>query len=126
MSYVEQSLSNNEKILYKAQYHWTFTFMAIVLLIVGIGLFMLITKWTTEIVLTNKRIIYKRGWISRKTDEIGLNRIEEINLTQGILGRILGFGKLKIQGTGGGGFTSPNIDSPLQFRREIENSKEEA
>ena len=102
--------------------------MALIFLaIVGIGIFiflsMMITKWTTEIAVTNKRLIYKRGWIARKTDELSPKKIEEINVSQGVVGRILGFGKIRIQGTGGGEIVLPNIDDPLTFRREIENAK---
>ena len=30
--------------------------------------------------ITNRRFIYKRGWIARKTEEMSLHRIEEVNL----------------------------------------------
>ena len=131
MGYVEQTLSSGEQVLYTARFHWLYTFSAIMALIflaiVGIGIFiflsMMITKWTTEIAVTNKRLIYKRGWIARKTDELSPKKIEEINVSQGVVGRILGFGKIRIQGTGGGQIVLPNIDDPLTFRREIENAK---
>jgi len=131
MGYVEQTLSSGEQVLYTARFHWLYTFSAIMALIflaiVGIGIFiflsMMITKWTTEIAVTNKRLIYKRGWIARKTDELSPKKIEEINVSQGVVGRILGFGKIRIQGTGGGEIVLPNIDDPLTFRREIENAK---
>ncbi len=30
----------------------------------------------------DKKLIHKRGWIARKTDELNLKKIEEINLSQ--------------------------------------------
>jgi hypothetical protein len=36
------------------------------------GLSMLIKMWTTEIVVTSRRLVYKRGWIARYTEEFGL------------------------------------------------------
>ena len=129
--YVKQTLSLSEQVLCTARFHWLYTFSAIwaliLLGIIGIGIViflrMMITKWTTEIAVTNKRLIYKRGWIARDTDELSPKKIEEINVSQGVVGRILGFGKIRIQGTGGGEIVLPNIDDPLTFRREIENAK---
>ena len=131
VGYVKQTLSSGEQVLCTARFHWLYTFSAIwaliLLGIIGIGIViflrMMITKWTTEIAVTNKRLIYKRGWIARKTDELSPKKIEEINVSQGVVGRILGFGKIRIQGTGGGEIVLPNIDDPLTFRREIENAK---
>ena len=90
MGYVEQTLSSGEQVLCTARFHWLYTFSAIWALIflgiIGIGIViflrMMITKWTTEIAVTNKRLIYKRGWIARKTDELSPKKIEEINLSQ--------------------------------------------
>ena len=63
---------------------------------------MLINKWTTERVLTDSRYIQKIGWIARNTEEISINKIEEVVLSQTILGRILGYGSISISGTGSG------------------------
>lgn len=131
MSYVLQTMSENENILYRAKFHWLYTFSAyLVLLLLGwvlIGIFiffrMMINKWTSEIVLTDQRLVYKTGWIKRNTQEVTLNRLEEINLNQGFWGRIFDFGKLDIHGTGVGLIDLPNIDSPLKFRTAIGNAK---
>lgn len=84
----------------------------------------MIRKWTTEIAITNKRVVYKRGWIFRNTDEISLNRLEEINLRQGILGRILGYGKLRLGGTGIGEIKLPDIAKPLEFRKTVQQAQQ--
>lgn len=131
MSYIEETLSPNEQVLYMAKFHWFYTVTAVVLGIVLIPvligpvifLYMMTVKWTTEIGITTNKVIYKRGWIARKTDEIGLSKLEEINFNQGILGRILGFGKVRLQGTGVGALELPSIDDPMKFRKEIGNAK---
>ncbi len=86
-------------------------------------LFHVIYLITTEIVVTNFRFVYKTGWISRKTQEVSLGNIEEIALHQTIWGRLLGFGKLIIRGTGVGVIELPNIDDPLTVRRKIESAR---
>ena len=96
MSYVEKTLGQGEIIRYRVQFHWLYTFVAFLSLIllgwVVIGIFiflyMMIAKWTTERVLTDFRFIKKTGWIMRKTEEIQIKRMEEINLNQSILQRI--------------------------------------
>ena len=102
MSYVQDTLSENETVLYTAKFHWLYTLFAFLnliilgVLIIGIYLFfkMMILKWTTEVAVTNQRFVYKTGWIKRDTQEVKLSNIEEVNLVQGVWGRILGFGKL--------------------------------
>ena len=131
MSYVLKTMSENESILYKAKFHWLYTFSAFLVLLlldvilIGIIIFlsMMINKWTTEIVLTDQRLVYKTGWIKRNTQEVALNRLEEINLNQGFWGRIFDYGKLDIHGTGIALIDLPNIDSPLEFRTAIGNAK---
>ena len=127
MRYVEQTLSGNESIEYIAKFHWFYTATAVVVLVllgpflIGIIIFfvMMIKKWTTEIVLTNHRFVFKTGWIARSTEEIPLHRLEEVNLRQSILGRILDYGKLVVSGVGVGRIELPPIDAPLEFRKAI-------
>ena len=127
MGYIEDTISDNEKIVYVVQFHWIYTFIAFLyliflgLLLIGIFIFikMMINKWTTERALTNTRYIQKIGWISRNTEEIGINKIEEIDLTQSILGRILGYGSISISGTGSGHILLKDIDAPLSFQKSL-------
>ena len=67
-----------------------------------ISLKMMINKWTTERALTNTRYIQKIGWIARSTEEISISKIEEVDLKQSIIGRLLGYGSVSISGTGSG------------------------
>lgn len=84
----------------------------------------MIKKWSTEIAVTDRRLVYKRGFISRTTQELPLTRIEEVNLSQGILGRIMGYGQLSVSGTGGDtSIEIPSIDDPLEFRVGIANAR---
>ena len=127
MGYIEDTISDDEKIVYVVQFHWIYTFIAFLyliflgLLLIGVFIFikMMINKWTTERALTNTRYIQKIGWISRNTEEIGINKIEEVDLTQSILGRILGYGSISISGTGSGHILLKDIDAPLSFQKSL-------
>ena len=83
----------------------------------------MIILWTTEIVVTTYRFVYKTGLISRNTQEVSLNKIEEITLKQSVWGRIFGYGSLVLRGTGVGVITLPNVDDPIDVRRIIEQAK---
>ena len=127
MSYVGKSLVTGERIVHEGRFHWTYKLAAIFwLLLVVPGLIMLLRIWTTEIAVTNRRLIYKRGWIARKTDEINLDRIEEVNLQQGVLGRLLGYGKVFFRGTGAGEIELPTLAGPLRFKRALQEAQAQA
>lgn len=83
----------------------------------------LIILWTTEFAVTTYRFVFKHGWIKRDSQEVSLNKIEEITLHQSFWGRIFGYGKLVIRGTGVGKIELPNIDNPIYVRRVIENAR---
>ena len=58
-------------------------------------------EWTcTYFVVTDQRVIYRTGVISRHGVEIPLERINNINFRQGIWERIIGAGDLEIQSAG--------------------------
>ena len=76
-------------------------------------------RWTTEIAVTDRRIIYKRGFIRRRTIEMHLDKVESVDVNQSILGRILNYGDVTILGVGEGKETIATIASPLAFRSYI-------
>ena len=127
MSYISSTLTQGEQIVKEGKFPWIYTFAAwfclLTVVLSPIWLVMLIYRWTTEIALTNRRLIYKRGWISRTTDEINLNRLEEVNLQQGVLGRILNYGKLVCKGTGAGEIKFPTIAKPVEFRKLVQEAQ---
>jgi uncharacterized membrane protein YdbT with pleckstrin-like domain len=98
---------------------------ATALLVVGlIGfLSLMISKWTTEIGVTSARFVKKTGFLSLKTEEVALRNIEGVKVTQGLWGRLFGYGSIRIEGTGDDHVDLPNIDDPVGFRRAIQTAK---
>lgn len=131
MRYTQQVLRPGEQIIAVGKFHWLYSAGAylsllvlgiIIIIIIGIVTFlgMMIRKWTTEIVVTTDRLMYKTGWIARHVEEISLTRIEEISLTQTVMGRVLGYGSLRVSGTGTSVIHLPSILSdPVEFRRAL-------
>ena len=96
-------------------------------LVLVMGLFryaqMMIVKATTEIAITNKRLVYKRGLVARYVGEMNIDRIEGVNVLQGIWGRIFNFGRIMVRGMGVGEVILPPIEDPLKFRKAIERAR---
>src|SRR5687768_18417869 len=114
-SYVDSVLISGESVLHRGHVSlWPHTWkilLGIVLLPVGLGLVFLAWVWivykTTEIAITNKRIIAKFGFISRSTIEINLPKVESVQVDQGVMGRMLDYGTIIVAGAG-----TPNLSIP--------------
>jgi uncharacterized membrane protein YdbT with pleckstrin-like domain len=148
MGYLDKHLLDGERIVYRARLHWTIFLIPILVVLLGIGL--AIVLWTyepaywylgavlaaiglllaigpainytsTDFAVTNKRVLSKTGFIERESDETLLSKVEAVAVDQGILGRVLGFGTLRITGSGGTEDIFPRISQPLEFRRQIQN-----
>ena len=78
-----------------------------------------IKRVTTELAVTDHRVIYKRGVISRYTIEMARARVESVDVEQSIAGRIFNYGTILVRGTGGSLEPFPNIEDPLRFRNAI-------
>jgi membrane protein YdbS with pleckstrin-like domain len=76
-------------------------------------------RWNTEIAITNRRIIFKEGFISRNTVEMHMDKVESVDVDQSVLGRILGYGNVIVKGTGTGFEPLKTIAAPLDLRNHI-------
>lgn len=103
-----------------------YTFGAGALLLVGTisYLRMMVRKWSTEIGVTSHRFVERYGLLAMRTNEIALLNIEGVRLNQSILGRLFGYGTVKIEGTGVDSVTTPTIADPVGFVRAIQTARE--
>jgi uncharacterized membrane protein YdbT with pleckstrin-like domain len=76
-------------------------------------------RWTTEIAVTNRRVIYKRGFIRRHTIEMNMDKIESVDVDQSVIGRLFDYGTITVHGTGTGIEPLYKIDSPIEFRNNV-------
>ena len=146
MRYVEEVLQPGEKILFVSTIHWLIYVPAILLLIAAIvaafwagsgsevwrwisllcfALALLsaarawFKRWTTEIAVTDRRVIYKRGFIRRHTIEMHMDKVESVDVSQSVLGRILDYGDVLVRGTGVGFEPLQMIESPIELRNAV-------
>jgi uncharacterized membrane protein YdbT with pleckstrin-like domain len=90
----------------------------------GMFLLLALSSWlrawvrraTTELAITDHRVIYKTGLMSRHTLEISRAKVDMVDVDQTILGRILGSGTIIVRGSGGSLEPIRNIAHPLAFR----------
>jgi uncharacterized membrane protein YdbT with pleckstrin-like domain len=101
---------------------------SLVLEIVGafflvVGLFLLLSAWihrtTTEIVVTDRRILFKEGFLRRRTMEMNMSKVETVDVVQSIPGRVFNYGTILIRGTGSSYEPLRLIGDPLTLRNAI-------
>ena len=98
-------------------YYWAWLLLLIpvfILLAAAVGV------KTSELVITDRRVLIKVGFIRRHTFEMFISKIESVAVYQGMMGRIFNYGTVEIRGTGGSAESFSTIADPLQFRDAIQ------
>jgi hypothetical protein len=137
----EQHLLQNETVVYRTSLHWAvfvrpaLWFLAAVIfmntavsllagLFVVVGLIdvigQAIARRFAEFSVTTRRIIAKAGVLRKRSLELMLSKVEAISVTQGLLGRIFGYGTIIVGGTGGTKEVFPNVANPEELRRQVQ------
>ena len=125
-SYVEGALVKDEKIVHIGHISkwslWHLILFGVILLpAFGVGLIFLAIAYvrykSVELAVTTKRVMVKHGFIKRQTVEMNLNKVESIQVEQGVLGRMFNFGTLVIAGTGASHAPLAGIADPMGFRK---------
>jgi len=148
MKYIQKILQPGEKVIFSSTLSWAIYLpsiilwlVALTLLVTGIalersaigqsaggiaalfaaysGLKAWFRRWTTEIDVTDRRVVYKRGFIRRHTVEMNMDKIESVDVDQSLIGRLFDYGDVIIRGTGAGIEPLRGIDSPLAFRNAV-------
>ena len=134
-NYIDRALIKDEKVIYVGNVSkWSLVPLIIwgvlLLLFWGLGLLLWLAAFirykSTELAITNKRVIAKYGFISRQTIELNINKVESIQVDQGILGRIFDFGSLHISGAGNPQAPILGISDPMSFRRVFMETQDQA
>ena len=147
MTYIEQSLGANETVHYTAKfptvrylsawlvlgigiaagllcvpYDASVIGLSIILCAVAAFCLIMYRPWTTEIAVTNLRLIYKRGFFQRRTDDLQLRAIEEVQLRQNFWGRIFNYGNVEFHGTGVDDIRLPPLSDPIAVQRAVQEA----
>lgn len=148
-NYIKKTINPDENVLYLARVHPALYlsmvpyflifqgFVCVFVLVFGFGEMLPISKllflapfllfvqsWiiisTTELALTDRRVIAKTGLLSQKSTELNLPKVESVEVHQSLLGRMLNYGTITVKGTGGGSAPAPGITAPFDFRKAVQ------
>lgn len=143
MSYIDENLMAGESIIYRAKLHWIVFLWTAIWFVIALFLFLggkesagaggvcilisiltgiaaYINYASSEFGVTNKRVLVKVGFIRRHSLETLLTKVEGIQVNQGILGRMLGYGTIIVSGTGGSKEPFHKISAPMEFRKKVQ------
>ena len=98
----------------------------VVLLVCGVVAILMgmVRRNATEMALTNRRVVIKTGLGGRTTIEMLLNKVESIEVSETVLGRMLGYGTIVVIGTGGTPEPFHRVAHPLEFRSKVQQQIE--
>ena len=101
---------------------WKGYYVAWLLLLIPLGIIAsaILSVKTSELVITDRRVLIKVGFIQRQTFEMFISKIESVAVVQGMIGKMLDYGTVEIRGTGGSSQSFATIAAPLQFRDAIQ------
>ena len=149
MSYVQSVLQPGEQVRHTAKLHWIMYWPGLLFLLAAIAAFVLaysatrggtlwpylagvlavvalgflfrewFVQWTTEIAVTDRRIIYKEGFVRRSTVEMHMDKVESVDVEQTIMGRLLDYGTVTVKGVGTGFEPLKMIAAPLDLRNHV-------
>ncbi len=147
MTYVDKILEPGETVRYRTTLSWTvyangiciglaaliaayggvklavpsFQLLAAALALIALVAlaFALLKRASTEIAVTDRRIIFKRGLIRRHTVEMNMQKVESVDVDQTLLGRLFDYGDVTVRGVGSSFERLDFIDAPLKLRSTV-------
>jgi uncharacterized membrane protein YdbT with pleckstrin-like domain len=155
MSYVKRVLQPGEEVRHISSIHWIVYWPGVAVAILAIAVFWLadgrylprvweysayafglvalfllvreLFQWLiTEIAVTNRRVIYKKGLVRLHTNEMNMDKVESVQVNQSVLGRMFDFGTVRILGTGEGFEALQTVARPIALRNSIVTAPHDA
>jgi uncharacterized membrane protein YdbT with pleckstrin-like domain len=139
MNLIDDKLTTNEPIIYRAQLHWAILlgpllviligalalksqgYHAIALIVFGLiwGIFSYVRLRRSEIGLSRNKILINIGFPLKKSFEIPLNEIIFIDSYQPTLGSMLNFGKILVMDKGKKKYAFRFVAGPADLVKEV-------
>lgn len=147
MSYVDDNITEGERIVYRTEVHWAIYSGSIISFVLGlfgwiypsvqfIFWFTLLAPFfafaaflkrrTSEFALTSQRVLIKVGVFHRRTVDIFLTKLESISVDQSVGGQIFGYGDLIIVGSGGTKEIFKTVNNAFEFRKKVQEASIQA
>jgi hypothetical protein len=140
MGYVDKHLLTDERVLRRGQVSFTAYIAPAILFLVGLATavflfgFVLIVYAivlclrlaTTEVAVTNRRIIGKVGLISTNSLDLRLAKLEGVSIRKGLLGALFNYGSITVAGSGSTRTMFPGMHNPEDLRRAFVSAAEKS
>jgi uncharacterized membrane protein YdbT with pleckstrin-like domain len=101
---------------------------SLILLLVGLAMvgYSYIQWWVEDYVVTNQKVVKVAGLLNKRTSGAALEKINDVIMEQGPLGRMLGYGTLKVStASDSSDLTYETMRAPADFRRAMLDQKME-
>jgi uncharacterized membrane protein YdbT with pleckstrin-like domain len=150
MTYLDRHLLGGETVRFRTRLHWKVFVIPVLLTLVVCGPLIIwallsdrkllalipaslalviltgthLYRVSSEFAVTNRRVVVKTGLLNTRSIELLLPKIEAIEVTQSLMGRIFGYGDIIVTGSGGTDNTFDDIQRPLLFRQAVQAAAE--
>jgi len=103
---------------------WLAVVVAVLPLVEAVRIFM---DWSNEqYIITNRRVMEVRGIVNKHVRDSALEKVNDVELDQSVMGRLLNYGTVQIiTGSDIGVNMFRRISNPVRFKRSMLNAKEE-
>jgi hypothetical protein len=103
---------------------WVAVVVSVLPLVESIRIFL---DWSNEqYIITNRRVMEVRGIVNKHVRDSALEKVNDVELDQSVMGRLLNYGTVQIiTGSDIGVNMFRRINNPVRFKRAMLNAKEE-
>jgi len=122
---VANVLTSNETLNYTASINKNIYIKDVLMIPLFVGIFSLLYHWimfkTEELIVTSQRLLWKRGLVGYKLEEIQLDKINNCNVNCSFWGRMFNFGTVTIEVSNRTAI-SMCVNSPIEFKTALDNA----
>jgi uncharacterized membrane protein YdbT with pleckstrin-like domain len=101
---------------------WLLPLVPYLVIVIGLLLGTWFSYLKSEVTLTNRRLLFRTGFLSRRSGEVPLENVEAIYISEPLIGRMFGYGTVMVTTVGGARFPLAFIGSPQSFHSALQQA----
>lgn len=101
---------------------WLVVLIPDFLIVAGLFLGTWLSYSKSEVTLTNRRLVFRTGFLSRRSGELPLENVESIFISEPLFGRMCGYATVMVTSVGGAHFPLSFISSPQSFHAVLQEA----
>ena len=105
---------------------WLIPVTVVCMILFGVLLATWLAYSKSEVILTNRRLLFRTGILSRRSGELPLENVESIYISEPLIGRMFGYGTVMVTSVGGARFPLSFIGSPQGFHSMLQKAVADA